>query len=149
MQRVIGIDPDLVKSGVGIVENGELIDLKALPLFELVDFIKANQDALFVLEDVETLKPVFNKRGVKTQQAKLKVAQNVGQVKGACRFLKEALAAAGVEFVLQRPLVGYAKKAKKDAKFFNQITGWEGQSNEDKRDAALLALYVSKRRVSA
>jgi hypothetical protein len=28
-----------------------------------------------------------------------------------------------------------------DAKFFNQLTGWTGSSNEDKRDAGLLALY--------
>lgn len=35
----------------------------------------------------------------------------------------------------------YKKKAKDDAKFFNQLTGWTGRDNEDKRDTGLLALY--------
>ena len=36
---VIGIDPDLVKSGVATVVNGKLITLDAMPFFELIQFI--------------------------------------------------------------------------------------------------------------
>jgi len=42
-----------------------------------------------------------------------------------------------------KPLRGSVKKAKNDAKLFNKITGWEGKSNQDKRDAALLAMSYS------
>jgi hypothetical protein len=39
-----------------------------------------------------------------------------------------------------------AKDAKKDAKLFNRLTGWTGRSSADKRDAAMLALYVARRK---
>jgi hypothetical protein len=38
-----------------------------------------------------------------------------------------------IEFILE--------EVEAAAKFINQLTGWTGSSNEDKRDAGLLALY--------
>lgn len=71
-----------------------------------------------------------------------KMAKNVGQVKGVKRVLVECLQHEGIPVRLVKPLKGhYKKKAKQDTKFFNQLTGWAGSSNEDKRDAGLLALY--------
>ena len=37
---VIGIDPDLVKSGLAVVDNGELVRLYAMSFSELVEFAK-------------------------------------------------------------------------------------------------------------
>ncbi|MEH6451143.1 MAG: hypothetical protein V7765_20935 [Oleispira sp.] len=78
--------------------------------------------------------------GISARQVN-KIAQNVGQVKGVKRVLVECLLHEGIPVRLVKPLKGiYKKKAKADAKFFNQLTGWTGSSNEDKRDAGLLAL---------
>jgi len=142
---VIGIDPDLVKSGVAVVNNGEIITLDALNLFELFEFIKEHKHlAHFVVEDVEHDQATYYRKGANGKVMQ-RISQNVGQVKAIGRVLGEYLVGCDAQFTLIKPLRGSIKKAKKDAEYFNKLTGWTGRSNEDKRDAALLALsYVGK-----
>lgn len=136
---VVGIDPDLVKSGVAVVKDGVLTDLKNLNFSELRGFIKAHPQAVFVLEDVEINKPVFDRKV--NAQANLRIAQNVGMVKGVARLIAEYLTEQDCLFTMMRPLTGHAKHAKKNADYFRLLTGWEGRSNEDNRDAAMLAIH--------
>ena len=143
---VIGIDPDLVKSGVAETVNGKIMNLHALAFPQLIEFAKeqykAHQNQVtFIVEEVEADKATYSRKDTNQHQM-LKIAQNVGQVKGVKRVLVECLLHEGIPVRLVKPLKGtYKKKAKADAKFFNQLTGWTGSSNEDKRDAGLLALY--------
>ncbi|WP_299195718.1 hypothetical protein [uncultured Amphritea sp.] len=138
---IIGIDPDLVKSGVAVTVDGTIITLDAMPFFDLCRFIDEHKhQCVFHVEDVECNKSVFIRPGT-SPAAMRKIAQNVGQVKAIVRLLVEYLNGAGANYKMVRPLVGHVKKAKGDAEFFNRLTGWTGKSNEDKRDAALLALY--------
>jgi len=142
---IIGIDPDLVKNGVAIVENGKLMDLSAKSMVELIKFIavvqKREPKLTVALEDVEANKPTFKRKGVVTLKAKLKIAQNVGQVKATARHIKAFLDDMGVNTVMVKPLKGTIKAAKSNAIVFNALTGWKGTSSEDKRDAALLAMF--------
>lgn len=141
---VIGIDPDLVKSGVAITQSGRLLELHAMEFFDLIKLIDERaDDAVFVLEDVEASKTVYERPGVK-QKGMKRIAQNVGQVKAIARLLRQYMEGCGANFKMVRPLRGNAKKAKNDAKYFKKITGWTGRSNEDKRDAAMLALFGLK-----
>lgn len=142
----IGIDPDLVKSGVAVAVDDKLITLDAMSFFDLIRFIDEHKHkARFVLEDVEADKATYHRRG--TSQATMRaIAQKVGMVKAICRLLSDYLEGAGADYVKVRPLQGAVKKAKRDAAFFNRLTGWEGRTNEDKRDAALLALYGENHR---
>nr|WP_067285759.1 hypothetical protein [Marinobacterium profundum] len=146
--RVIGIDPDLDKSGVGITENARLVDLKSLPFFDLIEFIQAEHAAgsAFVLENVEINKPIFVKAVAggspeSKRRQREKIAQNVGQVKAIARLLHHYMIRIGATCTLVKPMTGTAKVVKKDAVMFKRITGWQGRSNEDTRDAAMLALY--------
>ena len=137
---VIGIDPDLEKSGVATVIDGKLTTLDTMGFFELTDFILEHKHvAHFIVEDVEHSKATYHRPG-KGRAEMLKIAQNVGQVKAIGRLLGVFLNGCDAQFTLIKPLKGRVKKAKKDAEFFNKITGWAGRSNQDKRDAALLAL---------
>lgn len=137
---VIGIDPDLDKNGVAIVTDGQVQELNNLNFMELMKFCSTyHQQAVFVLEDVEHNKPVFNRRLKPLQN--LKVAQNVGMVKGVARLIAQFLETGDYRFIKVRPLRGELKGAKKNRAYFNQITGWSKSSNEDNRDAALLAKY--------
>lgn len=143
MSMIIGIDPDLIKSGVGIVFDGNLVELKNLSFVELIDFV-VEQSKIFELivhlEDVESTKTTFKRKNVSVAGMK-KIAQNVGQVKGVCRIIHESLVSKGVRVKMVKPLKGYSKRAKKDTDFFKQLTGWTKRSNEDNRDAACLALF--------
>ena len=139
---IIGIDPDLVKNGIAHVVNGQLEKLEALPFSQLQNLILNNRNAVYVVEDVEFNKPVFN-RDLSVKK-NLAVAQDVGRVKGVARLIVEFLQESDARYVMKAPLKGHLKKAKGDAKYFNRLTGWSGRSNADKRDAALMALYGLK-----
>lgn len=141
---IIGIDPDIQKSGVAVVECGQLTSLQALSFPDLLRFAKENKSVTFVIEDVESDKTTYIRKGTNAAQMR-KIAQNVGMVKAAKRLMVECLQDMGIEIKLIKPLKGWVKKKiKEDGKFFNQLTGWKKRSSEDKRDAALIAYAGSK-----
>lgn len=140
---IIGIDPDLEKSGVAVVANGRIESLHKLELDDLCEFVaeRYTDGVLVVLEDVEINKPVFN-RGNQVRRVREKIAQNVGNVKATARHIDRMLTKRGVKIIKVAPLKGAVKRqAKKNSAYFNKLTGWTGRSNEDTRDAALLALF--------
>lgn len=140
---VVGIDPDLVKSGVAITRAGGLVHLDALSFPDLLEFVREllPEQPLIIVEEVEADKTTYHRPGTNVRQHG-RIAQNVGQVKGVKRVLVECLQSMGVDVVLVKPLNGPVKKrAKGDAEYFNKVTGWTGRTNEDKRDAAMLALW--------
>lgn len=134
----IGIDPDLVKSGVAKAVNGQIIELHSLTFPELLEYAAKHKEALFVVENVEYDKTTYFRPG--TSPAVMRnISQKVGQVKGTYRQLLACLEYMGCKIEKVRPLRGPVKaKAKRSASYFNQLTGWKGKTNEDKRDAALL-----------
>ena len=136
----IGIDPDLKKSGVAIIDNDGIEKMLSLPFFDLTEFIKANQGNEFILENVVANKPTFTRPGA-NQAVMKRISQNVGQVKAVQLLLVEFFERENIPVTLVNPLRGSIKKAKTNAEYFNRITGWQGRSNADQRDAALLALY--------
>ena len=133
----IGIDPDSDAPGIAKMIDGKLIELSREPFLDVLELIKSNPSAIYSVENVEILKPTFYRSKCNPKQM-LKIAQNVGMVKMAGRIITKTLDANNCTYELIIPLKGYIKKAKKDAKFFNEITGWTKKSNEDARDAALL-----------
>jgi hypothetical protein len=147
----IGIDPDLDKSGVATIRNNQIVALDAMRFFDLIGFIEEHKaTAVFHLEDVEYHKATFQRyiKDPKTKKQRAlkpaemyRVSQNVGQVKAIGRLISNYLKDSGAEYHLIKPLTGMVKKAKDDADFFNRLTNWDGRSNQDKRDAALLALF--------
>lgn len=145
MTRIIGIDPDLTKSGVAVAEGGNLSQLLALSFPELLEFAKQQESAVFVIEDVEHDKTTYHRASTNTRQH-ARIAQNVGQVKGVVRVLIECLESMGREVIKIKPLSGPVKyRAKREADYFNQITGWQGRTNADMRDAGLIALAYSQK----
>ncbi|WP_351122617.1 hypothetical protein [Shewanella sp. T24-MNA-CIBAN-0130] len=142
---IIAIDPDVEKSGVAITEKGQILDLCTKSFVELVKFIavvqKREASLIVIIEDVEANKSVFSKKYKVGPKAKLKIAQDIGRVKATARHLKAFLEDMGVNVVMIKPLKGTVKAAKTNAALFNRLTGWKGSSNEDKRDAGLLALF--------
>lgn len=142
-KRIIGIDPDLTKSGMALVAGGKLLDMKALSFPELLNLAKYERlsGAIFVVEDVEHDKTTYHRANTNARQH-ARIAQNVGQVKGVARVLIECLESFGCNVVKIKPLTGPVKrKAKTDAEYFNKVMGWQGRTNSDMRDAALIAMH--------
>lgn len=144
MSLIIGIDPDLQASGVAIVVRNKISELKNMPFPELIEYITAlaaDNEIIVKLEDVNAWRGVKHRAGT-GPAAMRKISQNVGQVKATASIIKEMLNSKGIEVQLVRPLRGEVKmQAKKNSAYFNKLTGWTGSSNEDNRDAALIALH--------
>ena len=142
----IGIDPDLQKSGVAIMENGEYKEIVCLAFPELLELIfesKNDSGVLFVVEDVNKHKPTFFRPGL-NQATKNTVSQRVGMVKAVGQKIVEMLEFNNVPYELCPPIKGTLKKCKDDAELFNKLTGWTGKTNADKRDAAMMIFKYKK-----
>lgn len=145
---IIGIDPDLSASGFAVVSGRSIQKLERVPFSGVLAWLAAHggPDQLQVkIEDPNLIAPTFQRvlpKAMNKQAVNNRISQNVGQVKAVATLLIETITAAGYQVKPCRPLVGGHKaRCKKDAAYFNQLTGWAGRSNEDCRDAALIALF--------
>ncbi|MDP5459872.1 hypothetical protein [Alishewanella sp. SMS8] len=144
----IGIDPDLTASGFAVVNGRTIEKLERVPFSGVLAWLDANGGpaALNIkIEDPNLIAPTFPRslpKAMNKQAVNNRISQNVGQVKAVATLLIETMTAAGYQVKPCRPLAGgHKSRCKKDAAYFNQLTGWTGRSNEDCRDAALIALY--------
>lgn len=144
---VIGIDPDVSKSGVAVAVKGKLQELHAMTFVQLCSFLSQQPPGTNVcIENVEHDKTVYHRKG-KNHKQMLTVAQNVGMVKATMRHIVAVAESFELKVELVKPLgktSELARRAKVDANFFNQVTGWKGRTNPDMRDAGLIAWVCSK-----
>ena len=130
--RLIGIDPDVDKSGVAIVENGKLFELKNLSFWDLIDFISENRNS-----------KIFVEAGWLNKSASHHFAEN--------KFIAAAMGSkVGSNWQTGKLIVDYCRRmqievieikptAKKiNAIAFRAVTGWKSRTNQETRDAAML-----------
>lgn len=140
---IVGIDPDTKKHGVAVVKDGIIQQLHTLAnrsLIELLTDLARQHQLRIKLEDINAFKPVIHRPGQSRNQM-MKIAQNIGAVKYAAELLVHELAASGFYVEMVLPLQGARSGKRYNADAFNRLTGWNGKSNADNRDAAMIALY--------
>ena len=133
-QIIIGIDPDLEKSGVAIL--GSELQLKNMTFPETVELFRNEQDSIkkVVIEaGWENKKANFRVGGNHSRQVNEQIARRVGMNHATGILLAEIAQAMGIAVLLVKPT-----KSKIDAEKFNKITGWQGRTNQEVRDAAML-----------
>lgn len=142
---IIGIDPDMVASGLAVVEAKGILKLQSVKLPDLVPTIQAigrPGEVTIKLENPEANKGLFASRSNKNKAVSVAIAMSVGKVQATAHHIQELLIAAGYTVKMVTPLKGPLKRQAKDsAEYFNKVTGWTGRSNQDQRDAALIALW--------
>jgi antirestriction protein ArdC len=148
----IGIDPDMRASGVAVVYGPEnyrkvhsLDNVKLPAIVEFVKSVGVPKDVVVKLENPAANKAVFTRdiAGARDKRAvRDAIAMKVGKVMATTHHIRELLENAGYTVKMVTPLKGPLKRqAKDDAAYFNKVTGWTGRSNQDQRDAALIALW--------
>ncbi len=140
-----GIDPDLKKSGVAIVKDGQLRELISIPFHQLMMWIECHPEYIYALENVNINKSLYAKHSKKPESVKLRIAQNVGQCKAVATLIQEKFDQLELVYELVTPLKGRLKECKTNTKLFKQLTGWQRQSNPDNRDAAMLLFRYMKK----
>jgi hypothetical protein len=138
---IIGIDPDLEKSGVAFFKNGQLT-IVTLGFYDLIE--KSRLD----IEISNYKNHYLIEAGWLNQKASWHTAQNksvaaaigrkVGENHAVGKLLAQCLEAMGHEVTLVKPT-----RSKLDAKQFKAITGYEGRTNQEERDAAMLIWNLS------
>ena len=131
---IIGIDPDLEKSGVAIL--GDELQLKKLTFPETIELFRNEQDCIkkVVIEaGWQNKKSNFHGRYGQSKAEGERIAKNVGENHATGKLIAEMAEALGLAVVLVRPT---KNKLKSDE--FNKLTGWNGRTNQEQRDAAML-----------
>lgn len=143
MTKIIGIDPDIDKCGVCILEDGEILDLASIHTHVLIRRILNSEflDCHFSIENTLKVSAIYNKNRKQSSKVNEKIANSVGRVQGATKILIDVIENHGGVNPILAP-VGVGRQVKKNAKLFKELTGWEGQTNEDKRDAYAIAIYA-------
>ena len=147
---VVGIDPDVSKSGFALLncEAREFVQVEALPFPDMVDkfaelaAMKADgKDVVVVMEDSDlSTNWHYNSRDSKAVCAAK--GRSVGLCHATARHLKECAENFGLEVVMMKPLRKFwkgrdGKITHDEAAYF--MRGLPKQTNQEGRDAALLA----------
>lgn len=147
--RIIGIDPDVTTSGVAILDvRAKQIKVTNLTFTELLEFFSWEKEAeaqlgksLFVIEAGWLIKHVWQvKKGDNSKLGAAK-AKAVGRNNETGKKIEELCKHYGLDCKLQTPLkkIWKGPDGKITHEEFKQITGYQGRTNQDNRDAGLIA----------
>ncbi|WP_437918570.1 hypothetical protein [Sphingobacterium sp. LRF_L2] len=140
---IIGIDPDVDKSGVAVYKKSSKdLQLFALPFFKLLDFLNDHKDD--IREVVVEASWKIKKANFHENQRGVGVASQIGARTGANhevgRKIVEMCAYLGVSCLEKLPLRKCWKgpDGKISHEEFQKLTGYSRRTNQEQRDAALL-----------
>ncbi len=138
-QLRIGIDPG-VNTGFGTWDRKEkrLIAVCSLPIHKAMHEVKciAESGLLFdvVVEDARQ-RTWFSGADARAERSGAGIREGVGSVKRDASIWEDYLIDLGVKFTMRAPAKGGTKWS---ADYFRRVTGWEGRTNHNARDAAVL-----------
>lgn len=144
--KIIGIDPDIDKCGVCLLKDGEIAELISMDTATLIRHIIYGDflDCKIAVENTLKTSAIYTKNRRQQSKVNEKIALSVGKVQGVTKILIDVIEQKYGEKPLLVP-VGVGKQIKNNAKLFRELTGWEGSTNEDKRDAYAIAIYANKK----
>lgn len=136
----IGIDPDVTLNGVAYyVPETNYLSLHNLNFWNLIKYIQDYQDSEFefaVIIEGGWLNSKSNWHGG-NKLASSRIAKNVGSNHQVGKLLVEYCGIYGISHEVVKPR-NLIKGKKIDAKTFKAITKYEGRTNQETRDAAML-----------
>jgi hypothetical protein len=145
--RLVGIDPDTVKSGVATwcTKTKTFIKIECLCFFDLVEFFSENRSLIkeVIIEGgwlIKGNRHLTQIRGGKKYTLNIYEAAQAGNDLGRNKqtgiLIGEMLGGFEIPFKIVSPIA--PNTWKNDAKMFEKLTGYKGQTNPEKRDAAML-----------
>jgi hypothetical protein len=133
---IIGIDPDVTRSGLAIRgrETGELT-LKNLSFFELFDLLAAIKDRIETVKIEAGWLNSSNWHATGGKSYAAQIGNRTGRNHQTGILIAEGCEHLGIKFELIRPA-----RSKTDARLFKRLTGYQGRTNSEQRDAAMMIL---------
>lgn len=133
----VGIDPDLIKSGVGLWESrSKHLSICALTFFDLMEYIQVQKrfdPQLIVFLEAGWKNKVSNFHGGANKRISDSIARKVGENHAVGKLIEQFLIKEKIEYHLITPT-----SRKWSAEDFKRITGNTTRTNSEMRDAARL-----------
>ena len=147
---IIGIDPDITKNGVAILDREKMhIQTKSLSFFELFDFLKENRETI---KQVKVECGFLNKKSnwhfAKNNRIMEKIAKNVGENHSTAKHIIQMCEYVKVDYAMKLPikkvwkgLNGKITQPEVEIQLARLKITHTGTKNQDARDSILIALY--------
>ena len=134
---LIGIDPDVDKSGIAIFLSKDNFQLKNLRFFELYDLLDSLKESTLeiYIEAGWLNKSNWHKVVNGSSNINAQIGQRTGANHESGKKIVEMCEYLGLKYNLIKPT-----KKKVDSIIFNKITNYKGRTNQEQRDAAMLVL---------
>lgn len=133
---LIGIDPDVDKSGVAF-KNGKLIELLNLTFFQLFDFLSFYNDKeekpVIYIECSYLNQSNWHKKTNSSSSLNVKIGERTGANFETAKKIVEMCEYLNLPFEQIKPT-----RSKVNADFFKQITKIDKRTNQEQRDAYML-----------
>ena len=141
-QKIIGIDPDVDKSGVCIVN--EMLQIERLTTMDLVDLFVLIEgmryyDIMVIVEAGWMNKTNFHVGAMDNAWKSAKIGSHVGANHEIGRQIIKFCEKVGIEYHAIKP-----KGHKMSALDFKRISGWTKRTNQEMRDAYKIILEAMK-----
>lgn len=136
----IGIDPDLIKSGVAYwFKNDKQLRVETMSHFQLIEHLKTLVSIgtnFEVIIEAGWLNKKSNFRTTQNRAIGERIAKNVGENVAAGKLIEQACQGLKIEYQLVQP-----RSSKVSSKFFEQLTGLKVK-NQEMMDAAMLVFGI-------
>lgn len=133
---IIGIDPDVDKSGIAIIE-GNNVTLDNLTFFQLFELFKSfkeqNRKPIIYVECGFLNKSNWHKKAGKSAAFNAKIGEYTGANFETAKKIVEMCEYLRLSHVKIKPTA-----SKKDSDFFKKLTGISFATNQEQRDAYML-----------
>ena len=127
---ILAIDPG-AHTGLAVFVDGQLVRLETVEPHQMEKHISAADRVIF--EDSRLISHVYTT--TKSRAAALKMARNVGEIDAWCKLI---VAICGEYNIPCHSVSPKGKGEKVNAEKFKTLTGWDQQSNQHERDAAMV-----------
>ena len=134
-KTLIGIDPDIDKSGVALLFGSQL-ELNNLSFFELFDYLQEKKTAKNLSVYVECGFLNGGNRHLKfggSNALNSKIGERIGSNHETAKKIIEMCEYLKIKHFKVKPT-----RSKSTNDFFKQVTGFTGQTNQEQRDAFFL-----------
>lgn len=133
MSIILGIDPDLIKSGVATLQN-KTLTFQNLSFTELIEYIMSiKENVKKIVIEAGWMNKKSNWHNYSSMAIAAKIGKNVGENHATGKLIAEMCLYLGFVVELVRPTA-----SKLNAVQFKRLTGYEGSTNQEVRDAGQL-----------
>lgn len=134
----MGIDPDLIKSGVGVWDatRKNLIYCGSCDFFKVIEWIDSvSKEGGTIVIEAGWLNKKSNFHKAQGPGIREKIAKNVGECAAVGKLLVQYCEIKKVEHRIVKPT-----RSKEVSNLIFKQTGWQERTNQDARDAAALVI---------